>query len=259
MLRGLLSLALCLTSAACAGSLSGKGDSEQHLGPLTLHIAGDSTACDYEPARAPRTGWGQVLGEYFKSSVRIDNAAISGRSSKSFIDEGAWAALRQRLAPGDYVFIQFGHNDEKPDEDRHTDAKTTYKEYLLRYIDETRAAGAHPLLLTPVNRRKFSGGRLVMSHGDYPGAMRELGEASGTPVIDLTEKTRLLFERLGEAGTRQLFMNLEPGESPNYPDGEADDTHFSRAGAEEVAKLVAAGISELHLPLEQALTAKAHQ
>ncbi len=243
----------CAASFACGGGLRAQGDGTQSLAPLTLHIAGDSTACNYEQARAPRTGWGQVLGEYFTSTVKVDNAAISGRSSKSFIDEGAWDAVRQRLAPGDYVFIQFGHNDEKPDEPRHTDARTTYKDYLLKYIDESNAAGAHPVLLTPVNRRKFEGGSLVLTHGDYPTAMRELAAASGTPIIDLTEKTKLLFEKLGEAGTLELFMNLEPGQSPNYPEGSADDTHFTRAGAEEVAKLVASGVAELHLPLEQAL------
>ncbi|NLW55509.1 MAG: rhamnogalacturonan acetylesterase [Firmicutes bacterium] len=217
---------------------------------LRLFIVGDSTASNYPPSAAPRAGWGQVLQGFLNDRVAVVNAAASGRSSKSFIAEQRLEKVLNSLAPGDYLFIQFGHNDAKPDVERHTDPFTTYQEYLSIYINGAREKGAIPILLTPVNRRNFdANGKLKLTHGDYPAAMIQLGEKLNVPVIDLGAKSQVLFEEWGEEGTKQLFLWLKPGEHPNYPEGVEDNTHFCETGAREVAKLVVEGIRELALPL----------
>jgi lysophospholipase L1-like esterase len=208
---------------------------------VTIHVAGDSTAAVF-PATDPtgRVGWAAVLQQFFAEGVKVDDAAKSGRSSKSFIDEGLWGALKARIQPGDYVFIGFGHNDEKPDPARHTDAATSFRDNLKTYIGETRAAGGFAVLLTPISRRKFEGSAISETHGAYPAAILAVGREMETPVLDLTRKTRVLLERLGPEATAALFAVR-------------DDTHLSALGAPEVAKLVVQGIRELRLPLSERL------
>jgi lysophospholipase L1-like esterase len=149
-------------------------------------------------------GWGQVFQRLFGSDVTIYNKAISGRSSKSFWDEGSFAAFVNSIQAGDYLFIQFGHNDEKSDDaTRYTTPYGTYKEYLSRYISQCRQRGAHPVLLTPVERRSFnSDGSIRPTHGEYPAAMRQLGVEQNVPVIDITRKSQALYEAYGVEGTR---------------------------------------------------------
>lgn len=223
---------------------------------ITIYIAGDSTACNYEAVRSPRTGWGQVLGQFFTDQVSVSNEAISGRSSKSFIEEGALDRILSRIKPNDYLLIQFGHNDEKKsDPVRYTEPNTTFKTYLTQYIQGARSKGAIPVLLTPINRLGFDGnGKVVASHGDYPKAMIELAKAEQVPLIDLTEKTRVLMENLGLEKSISLFLHLKPGESPNYPNGSKDNTHLRVEGAMEVARLVVEGIKENNLSVAQYLT-----
>lgn len=222
---------------------------------VTIYIAGDSTACNYEAARSPRTGWGQVLGQFFTDQVIVANEAISGRSSKSFIEEGALDRILSRIKPNDYLFIQFGHNDEKKSDPlRYTEPNTTFKTYLTQYIQGARSKGAIPVLLTPINRLGFDGnGKVVPTHGDYPKAMVELAKAEQVPLIDLTEKTKILMEGLGLEKSIALFLHLKPGESPNYPNGSKDNTHLRYEGAIEIARLVVEGIKENNLPLAQYL------
>lgn len=229
------------------GSISASEDK------ISIYIAGDSTACDYEAARAPRAGWGQVLGQFFTEQVIIKNEAISGRSSMSFINEGALGKILSQIKPGDYLFIQFGHNDEKKEDPiRYTEASTTFKTYLTQYIRGARDKKAFPILLTPINRYKFDGnGKLMPTHDDYPKAMLNLAASEQAPVIDLTEQTRILMERLGPEKSNLLFMNLKPGEFLNYPSGSQDNTHLRNEGALEVARLVVAGIRQAKLPLEK--------
>lgn len=224
----------------------------------SIFIIGDSTACNYDKSLAPRMGWGQVFDRFFDgNNIDIYNYALSGRSSKSFWDEGSFAAFQYEIKNGDYLFIQFGHNDEKSeDPSRYTAPYTTYKQYLLRYIDRCRSRGGNPVLLTPVNRRKFnSDGTLRLTHGEYPAAMIELGREQNVPVIDITQKSQELFESLGPNGTKELFLHLSPGESPNYPNGIEDNTHFKENGAEEISKLVLEGIKENNLPIAAFITA----
>jgi lysophospholipase L1-like esterase len=208
----------------------------------TVHIAGDSTAAIFPPTDpTARVGWGAVLQPFFTAAATVDDAARSGRSSKSFIDEGLWAALEATIRPGDYVLIQFGHNDEKTgDPALYTDAATTFRQYLSLYVTGTRAAGGFPVLLTPISRRQFSGSTVVNTHGAYPAAVIDVGAATGTPVIDMTAKTTAWLESLGPTASVPMFAT-------------GDNTHLSAMGAPQVAAMVVQGIRELPLPLAAAL------
>jgi lysophospholipase L1-like esterase len=215
---------------------------------FTVYVAGDSTASIYDSTLAPRTGWGQALPVFAGPGVRVEDAALSGASSKSFADLGLLDDILATIRRGDYLLISFGHNDEKADEPRHTDPWTTYQEYLRRYIDGARRHGAHPILVTPVERRRFDAdGHALFSHGEYPEAMRRLGVAEHVPVVDLTSSSRALWESLGPDGTTGVFLWLDPLENPNYPDGVQDNTHFQAHGAIEVARLIAGDLHRRHL------------
>ncbi|NOU96149.1 GDSL family lipase [Paenibacillus sp. LMG 31456] len=215
---------------------------------VTVYLAGDSTVTDQALDGYPYAGWGQMLPHYLNASAAVANHAMSGRSSKSFIDEGRLEAIFQLIQPNDYLLIQFGHNDQKPDEERRTEPETTYKQYLKKYIDGARERGAVPVLITPVHRRFFDEkGCIVNTHGDYLQAVKELGQAEQVPVIDLAEKTRLLYESYGDERSKTLFMWAVPGEFPNHPTGARDNTHFQEVGAIQVAKLVVEGIREQQL------------
>lgn len=213
-----------------------------------LFIIGDSTASIYDSNLHPRTGWGQVLQAFFNSEdIIVIDKALSGRSSRSyFTDPNGWVTVLDALSEGDYLFIQFGHNDQKTDE-RNTDPYTTYQEYLSIYIDSARAKGAYPVLLTSIHRNKWDGDAINDSHGDYPPAMRALAIEKDVPLIDLHAKTETLFESLGvDFTTNEIYMNLPEGVWVNYPDGNDDNTHLQENGAFEVCKLVVEGISELN-------------
>nr|WP_311768687.1 rhamnogalacturonan acetylesterase [Paenibacillus sp. JGP012] len=222
---------------------------------MTVFLAGDSTVTDQPESGYPYCGWGQLLPAQFKHDVAVDNHAVSGRSSRSFIHEGRLDAIMQRIKPDDFLFIQFGHNDEKPDPERGTEPFTTYKQYLKKYIDAAREANARPVLITPVHRRYFADdGTLTDTHGDYIIAMRELAEAEHVPLIDLAERSRRLFEQAGEEGSKDDFMWVLPGEYINFPTGVEDNTHFQERGARRLAQQVAEAIRELRLqPLQMYL------
>ncbi|MFC0558279.1 rhamnogalacturonan acetylesterase [Halalkalibacter alkalisediminis] len=222
---------------------------------INVFIAGDSTASSYAESRSPRAGWGQVLGRFFTSNVTVHNHASSGRSSKSFIDEGRLKVIEAQLMPGDYFLIQFGHNDAKVDKKRYTDPESSYKYYLTHYIEVAHKKGAHPIFLTSIQRRSFDDdGRIIETHGQYPVAMKKLAEEKNVPLIDLTLKSKILFEQLGPDQTKQLFLWIEPGEHPNYVQGIQDDTHFSEYGAREMVELIIEGITEQSLPLARYIT-----
>jgi lysophospholipase L1-like esterase len=220
---------------------------------VTIFIAGDSTAATKQPDKKPETGWGERLPDFFTDQVEFDNKAANGRSSKSFINEGRLQQVADAIREGDFFFIQFGHNDEKPREDLYTEPPTTYKDYLKQYINVARQAGAHPVLLNSIHRRAFDeAGRITDSHGSYPSAVRELANELSVPFIDMTERSRRLLEETGEEPSQAFFLWLQPGENPNYPEGVQDNTHFSENGALAMARLVADGIRELQLqPLVQ--------
>jgi lysophospholipase L1-like esterase len=219
----------------------------ERRGVVQLFLAGDSTVAACPEHEFPMAGWGQVLQELFTDGVRVHNEARGGRSSNSFVEEGRLASILARIQPGDYLFIQFGHNDQKS---YGTQPFTSYQSYLTQYIEGARGKGAHPVLITSVNRRKFDeNGKLEETLGDYPEAVRQLAKRISVPVIDLWAKTKLLYEACGPEGSKRLFVWLEDGEHPNYPAGIQDDTHFCEDGAREVSRLVIEGIKELELPL----------
>ncbi|PIH56336.1 GDSL family lipase [Paenibacillus sp. LK1] len=222
---------------------------------MTVFLAGDSTVTDQPESGYPYCGWGQLLPAQFKHDVAVDNHAQSGRSSRSFINEGRLDAILEKMKPEDFLFIQFGHNDEKPDPDRGTEPFTTYKEYLKKYIDAAREAKARPVLVTPVHRRYFADdGTLTDTHGDYIVAVRELAQEEGVPLIDLAERSRILFEQAGIEGSKEDFMWVLPGEYVNFPAGVEDNTHFQERGARRLAMQVAEAIRELRLqPLQMYL------
>ena len=230
--------ALTGTSGTSAGGAAGGPGFPPLPANVTLHVAGDSTAAIF-PATDPtkRVGWASVAAQFFAAGATVDDAAQSGRSSKSFIDEGLWTSLKAKIHPGDYVFIEFGHNDEKTDDPaRYTDPTTTFRSYLKTYVSETKAAGGLAVLLTPISRRKFTGDKVSPTHGAYPAAVIAVGSETGTPVIDMTDKTRIWLEALGPTATIPFFAT-------------GDDTHLSALGAPEVAKLALQGVRELQLPL----------
>jgi len=208
----------------------------------TIYVAGDSTAATYAVADVPRAGWGQALPVFLRPEIRVVNEALSGASSKSFADLGRLDRILAAIRPGDLLLVSFGHNDEKvADPARYTEPWTTFQEYLRRYLDGARAGGALPVLVTPVERRRFTAdGTPYLSHGEYPDAMRALAADTGTPLIDLTALSFALWGELGVEKSKGHFLWLDAGTSPNYPDGVADNTHFQAHGAIEVARLVAA-------------------
>ena len=210
--------------------------------PVTIYMIGDSTMSVYASNVYPRMGWGQPLGNLFAAKcATVVDKALSGRSSKSFFDEGAWTPIKNALKAGDYVMIQFGHNDEKSEEPTlFTDPQTTYKQFLTTYINDTRAKSATPLLLTSVNRNKWSGATLSDTHGAYPPAVRELAASLKVELIDMAALSKSYFERIGQTETNQLFLILAAGASPNYPNGVTDNTHFQEKGALALGRLVMA-------------------
>jgi lysophospholipase L1-like esterase len=223
--------------------------------PIRVFLIGDSTMADKPIVDNPERGWGQMFPLFFNGNVIIDNRARNGRSTKSFIDEGRWKAVLDNLEQGDYVFIQFGHNDQKvADSSRYAEPHTTYKQNLIRFVRETKSKGGLPVLLTPVQRRKFDAQeKLVDQHGDYPLVVREVAKEESVPIIDLTEKSRRLFERAGAEGSKKVFLWVPPGTFGLLPNGKEDNTHFTKYGALQVAQLVVEGINEADMLLRRYL------
>lgn len=214
-------------------------------GTIRIYIAGDSTAASYPSDQSPMAGWGQMLGHFLSDEIEVINEASCGRSSKSFLDEGRLKPIADSIREGDYLFVQFGHNDQKPDAARYTDAETTYLDHLMQYIALARKRGAIPVLFTSVARRNFNAeGELVPTHGDYPDAMRRLASEQHVLLVDLEVKTEALYLAMGPERSKQLFVWLGVGEHSNYPAGVQDNTHFNEHGAREVARLAVSELME---------------
>lgn len=233
---------------------------------ITVYMIGDSTMANKSlDAGNQERGWGHVLGGYFTEDVRVENHAVNGRSSKSFIDEGRWDAVVNKIRPGDYVFIQFGHNDEKADPKRHTDPGTTFDENLRKFVRETRAKGGIPVLFNSIVRRNFGanpqavaaddvrseqsddiveGDTLVDTHGKYLDSPRNVAREMGVTFIDLNKATKELVESMGVEGSKELFMWIPKGVSPACPKGRQDNTHLNVYGARKVAKLAVQAIEK---------------
>ena len=216
---------------------------------IKIFLAGDSTIAIKETKNYPETGWGMPFVYFWDSTVTVVNKAKNGRSTKSFMQEGLWKSITDEASAGDYVFIQFGHNDEVPTKKTYATEKE-FETNLRLYVSESRKLNALPVLLTPVARRKFdSTGHIVGTHDVYAQIVRNVAAAENVPLIDLDKKAQQLYQQLGVEGSRLLFNYLEPGEHPNYPEGKKDDTHFNELGARMVAQLVLKEINNLRLEL----------
>lgn len=215
-----------------------------------IFMIGDSTMAN-KPLDLPERGWGMSFGKFFVNPAMVQNHAVNGRSTKSFIDEGRWDKVLAELHAGDFVIIQFAHNDEKKeDPKRYADPATTFRENLKRFIRETREKHATPILATPVSRRKFdSSGKLVPTHGAYPAAVHAVATDEKVPLLELEKDTAQWLQAAGDEPSRKFFMWIEPGVYPKIPDGRKDDTHFVEAGADVVAKLAVQEIRAQKLPL----------
>lgn len=217
----------------------------------TLHLIGDSTMADKPLDDNPERGWGQLFPLFFTQEIDIVNYARNGRSTKSFIEQGLWNNVLNNLKPGDYVMIHFGHNDAKiSDTTRYAEAHTAYRTNLIKFIQEARSKGASPILITPVNRRKFSdSGEFIDQHGDYPMVVRELSKAMNVPLLDLHARSLELFSTLGPGKSENLFLRADSGIYKFYPNGKSDNTHFNRTGAIQVARLVISELQRINSPI----------
>lgn len=207
---------------------------------ITVFLAGDSTMAN-KPFKDgnPEKGWGQMLPLYFNEGVKVDNHARNGRSTKSFIDEGRWDSLLVKVQPGDYVIIEFGHNDSKvKSPDRYAEANTTYADNLRRFVGDVRAKDATPILATPIVRRKFVDGKLVPTHGDYPQAMRNVANEMGVILFDMNQSTREMVSRYGESLSEKLYLHIDTLEYTNMSKPRIDNTHLSPYGACKVCDIV---------------------
>lgn len=214
----------------------------------TIFIAGDSTAAKKEADKRPEAGWGEYLETFLVPDYHVSNQAMNGRSTKSFIAEGRLDIIDKAIQPGDFLFIQFGHNDQKIMEDRGTQPDGEYQSYLTQYVEVAKAHGAQAVLLTSVTRRDFHEGQLnTTTLGAYPAAMRTFAKEQQLPLLDMYQVTQTLYQTLGYEKTRDLHLQLAPGEHVNYPEGVTDNTHFNETGAREIAKLVAAEIKKAGL------------
>jgi lysophospholipase L1-like esterase len=223
--------------------------------PLTIFLAGDSTMAAKRPEKRPETGWGEFLQQHLdEGKVRVDNHAQNGRSTRTFIAEGRWQAILDKLRAGDYVFIQFGHNDSSKEKvDRYTPPED-YRANLVRFVGEVRARKATPILLTPVMRRRFDkDGRIQDSHGEYPDIVRRVAAEQKVALIDMHRKSERVLVRYGVEESKKLFLQLAAGAHTNYPQGVNDNTHFSPLGAEIMADLAVEGIRERKLGLSKFL------
>lgn len=228
---------LALLPGLLLGLLSG-GSAKSGALPR-LFLIGDSTVADYPPAQAPLRGWGQSLREILRGRAQVLNFAVPGRSSRLFAEQH-WPDVRAHLGPGDGLLIQFGHVDALPDPVRHTEAWGDYRDHLRRFVDEARARGARPVLVTPVARYAFSeAGAAIDTHGPYAEAMRALAAEAAVPLIDLARSSAQALESLGPERARAWFMLAHDG---------VDRVHLSQTGADAVARQVAAALPAAGFP-----------
>lgn len=206
--------------------------------PITIWLCGDSTMSIKEKIAYPETGWGMPFVYFWDSTVSIENLAKNGRSTSSFRNEGLWNKVLDNAKEADYVFIQFGHNDEVPTKKTYT-TEGEFKSNLKQYITEARNKKAIPILLTPMARRKFdAAGKIEGTHDVYSQIVRDVAKEEKVILFDMDKITQQLYQQAGVESSKLLFLQLKPGEHPNYPDGKEDNTHFNELGARLVAQLV---------------------
>ena len=213
--------------------------------------AGDSTVATNKASTFPQTGIGQAFDRFTAADVVVYNHAVNGRSTKSFIDESRLATIYDEITKGDYLFIQFGHNDEKiNDPARYTDPHGEFIVNLGKYVNVARNKGAYPVFITSVERRLFDeNGKLKDSeHTEYVIGMKEAAQKYDVPVVDLFSMSRDFLEKTGDEGSRKYYMNLAPGEASWAPEGKTDNSHLKYEGAMLYAGMIAKGLAELGSP-----------
>ncbi len=214
----------------------------------TVYLAGDSTMVDQD--KEPWAAWGQMLPVFFGPGVTIANEAESGETIRRFTGERRFDKILSTMRAGDYLMIQFAHNDQK----QGTPVVTDLKGYLLRYVEATRNKGASPILVTSINRRVFdANGKIVDTLGGYPQAMREFAKEQNVPLIDLNAMSKIMFESMGPVGTLKAFVHFPANTFPEQTTELKDDTHFTAYGAYELARAVVQDILAQKLPLAQYL------
>lgn len=220
----------------------------------TLFLVGDSTMADKkDPDKNPEHGWGQILPTLMTNTISIQNHATNGRSSKSFRTEGRWDKVYKQLKKGDYVIIQFGHNDQKfEDPERFTNPATQYRANLERYVKETREKGGTPILMTSIVRRNFlESGVLLDTHNLYPIVVRMVAKDLDVPFVDMQQETEEIVLSYGPEKSKELYLHFEPKENNYYPEGKHDDTHLSKLGATLIAEKATKQLSKLNIGLEK--------
>ena len=216
---------------------------------ITIWLIGDSTISIKDPKAYPETGWGMPFAYFWDSTVTVENRAMNGRSTRTFMTEKRWEPVVANLSEGDYVFIQFGHNDEVETKKSYVNEKD-FRTNLIKYILDTRTKKANPVLITPVARRKFDSTGIVQeTHAIYAQIVRDIAKENNVPLIDLDKESQVLLQQLGPAASKLLFNHLAAGEHPNYPEGKEDDTHFNELGARKMAEIVFKNIKDLKLEL----------
>ncbi len=208
---------------------------------IKIYLIGDSTCANKDENKRPETGWGMEFGKFFNEYAEVQNHAQNGRSSRSFRSEGLWEEpILNNLQAGDYVFIQFGHNDQKfKAPNRYSNPFTGYRANLEQYVNEIRSKGAYPILLSSIVRRNFNEyDVLIDTHGEYPLVVRLVADAMQVPFIDAQRYTEEFTIALGPEESKAYWNHLEAGEHPNYPDGVHDDTHLNQKGANAVAQMI---------------------
>lgn len=218
---------------------------------ITIYMIGNSTMAD-KPFKDgnPEKGWGQIFPLYFNDGIEIKNHAVNGRSTKSFIDEGRWDSVVSKIRSGDYVIMEFGHNDAKKDDPkRYADANTDYKWNLEKIINEARQKGGIPVLATPIVRRRFDDkGVFYDVHGDYPKVVRELAQKMNVLLLDLHKKSEEYIIKLGEERSKEFYLHIDADEYNSLPNGLIDDTHLSPCGAFRICDFAA---DEIKLKIPQ--------
>lgn len=210
--------------------------------------AGDSTVKQNYYMSFPQTGIGQAYGLFLKKSVKIENYAENGRSTRSFIDEGRLDYIDKAISKGDFLYIQFGHNDEKPDEARHTESYGSYQDNLRKFVDVARKHEAYPLFITSLYRRIFNEDKKTLiegTHLDYPDAMIALAKELDVPVVDLCTLSKKKIEEAGFETSKKWFLHVPAGVYPNFPDGKEDNSHLQYEGAYVFSKIIAEEVKKI--------------
>lgn len=239
-------------------SCNQKNKPEHNLTPkiVTIYTIGDSTMADKpNPNKNPERGWCQIFPEFLNEKARLENHAVNGRSTRSFINEKRWEKIYNNLQKGDVVFIQFGHNDQKENSpERYTNPHTAYRNNLIKFIEESREKGANPILFTSIVRRKFNeNNTLIDTHDSYPLVMRMVALEYQVPLVDLQLLTEQLEEKYGVENSKKLHLHYAPNENELYPNGIEDNTHLSILGATEVSKLVVKSLKNSNFKISELL------